>query len=61
MECAACGHTWEFDIDTGKWVGEEFLDIEGAFMMEKDMNWGKQAVKVRLMACPKCKTVILND
>ena len=64
MKCGACGYRYE------EWNGEnltsisdgddEFIDINGHFTIDNTGCYGGEH-SVRLLACPKCKTVKMYD
>ena len=66
MKCKACGYEHEyamskFDFETGK-GDEEFIEVEGHFTITRESSYGPDITRgVNLLACPKCKTVVLDD
>ena len=60
MKCKTCGYEYAIDYSSKKpeVIGdEEFISIIGTFYIKRD--WERDE-RVKLVACPKCKTVILN-
>lgn len=63
-ECKACGHKSGYDIEEDKWINERelFITVIGTFYTERQSNYGGiHQSRVDLIACPICKTVILDD
>lgn len=65
-ECKACGYKAgeEYDYDEDrltKYGDEEFIEIGGSFHVSKGDYYTPYIEKVKLYACPVCKTVILVD
>lgn len=66
MKCKACGyeHVYamsKFVPETGK-GDEEFTEVEGHFTVTSESSYGPDVTRrVHLLACPKCKTVVLDD
>jgi len=58
MECTACNYVK--DYETNK-KGEDFIRINGSFTVDSEMNYGANIKRVTLLACPHCKTMILED
>lgn len=65
MKCQACGYDRHMEYDGKKNVytnEEPFINIIGTFYVTRETNYsGKVDFQVQLYACPKCKTVILDD
>lgn len=55
MDCKACGYE-EYEGENPS----EFIRINGYFTVDSRLHGG-QIRTVRLYACPKCKTVVLDD
>jgi len=63
MRCASCGYRREYDIEEEKMINkhdDEFIEIKGNFIM-KNAGYHQSLVEVGLYACPKCKSVILQE
>lgn len=66
VKCPSCGYEDEIEVPSNKnfpvyeKVGESFISIDGMFLVENS-SWRGGKHQVSLVACPKCKTVILRD
>jgi len=62
MKCAACLYEYDFDytVKDGFKIligDEEFIHISGNFYKHEDF----EDKRIRLIACPKCKTIRINE
>lgn len=67
MKCGACGYEYEVDYKRMERViikgNEDFIDIKGTFYIENNSDdpYREKVIEASLIACPKCKTVILSN
>ena len=58
MKCKACKYERSFDIAKEEFTSaKEFISINGNFTIDNDNGF---ISRIRLYACPKCFTVILE-
>lgn len=65
MECKVCGHKhriWDAEeLKVTNEDTEDFIHIQGNFTVHSIDRYWSGVKQVALVACPKCKTVILSD
>lgn len=61
MECKVCGHS-DYDYEENKRLNKDnpFINLVGAFFKEGD-DYYRTEQRIRLVVCPICKTVLMDD